>query len=225
MQINFIESPTKDNRFYTDENLKKLVDLTLENFDNRLFEDILALISTDNLVVVDDLINQFKSENDNQFKDIYSELYGILKKIYKTKNKDNLRGSFLELIIFKILDKKYGIIKNRFDYGINGFIEINGKKSKKTIDVFSLCKLEGFVCECKIKSSGFENHDIENLNWIYICSNEILIPYIISLSSESFLNEKLSELYIDDFSNAFVNGQYIKIVSIDNFGDVFRGLS
>lgn len=223
MQIEFTDSPMKDVRFYQDANLKKLVNITLEYFNTRVFEDILALISTDDLILISRLITQFKSDNDNPFRNIYDELSDILTNIYNEKNKDNLRGCFLELIVFELLNRKYDIISNRYEYGINGFLKINGEECKRSVDVFALCNMfNGFVCECKINTKGFEDHDIENLNLIYIHSYKILSPYVVSLSPRFFIEEKLNELYKNDDSNVIVHGQFIKIISMSDFINFFN---
>ncbi|MGN0104876.1 hypothetical protein [Methanobrevibacter ruminantium] len=223
MQIEFTESPMKDVRFYQDDNLKRLVNITLEYFNTRVFEDILALISTDDLVLIRRLISKFKSDDDNSFGNIYDELSVILTDIYNEKNRDNLRGCFLELIVFELLNKKYDIISNRYEYGINGFLKINGQECKRSVDVFALCDMfKGFVCECKINSNGFEDHDIENLNLIYIHSHNILSPYVVSLSPRFFIERKLNELYKNDDSNVIVHGQFIKIISMTDFINFFN---
>lgn len=223
MQIEFTDSPTKDVSFYRDANLKKLVNITLDYFNTRVFEDILALISTDDMIIVNKLISQFKSDNDNPFMDVYDDLFDILTNIYNEKDKDNLRGCFLELIVFELLNKKYDIISNRYDYGINGFLKINGEECKRSVDVFALCRMfKGFVCECKINSKGFESHDIENLNLIYIHSHNILSPYVVSLSTRLFIEKKLNELYENDDSNVIIHGQFIKIISMTDFINFFN---
>lgn len=212
---------SNQNKMYNDVDLIRLVEISLDNFNNILFEDILAIIRTSNINIINSLFKKFESHDDFN-EELYEELNHLIKNIYSKVEVDNLRGSFLELLVFKLLDRKYGIISKKFLYGIDGHIWINGVKCKRTVDVFVMCELfKGFICECKINAGGFESHDIKNLNDIFISSNEILFPYVISLSSESFINEKLSELYRDDFSNAFVHGQYIKIISLDNFIEFF----
>lgn len=219
--INFTPS-LNQNKFYMDGDLIRLVEISLENFNNIIFEDILALIRTNNINIINSLFKKFESNYNDSNEEIYEELNQLINNIYSKVEVDNLRGSFLELIVFKLLDMKYDIILKNFLYGIDGYVWIKGVKCKRTVDIFVMCDFfKGFVCECKINAEGFESHDINNLNDIFIASNEILSPYVISLSSESFINEKLSELYHDDFSNAFVHGQYIKIISLDNFIDFF----
>lgn len=222
MKIKFIPSQNK-NDFCKNKDLLRLVDLSLEHFENHIFDDILTLISTSNISVINLLFNKFKSNQDFQEDKIYEELQVLINSIYSTFERDNLRGSFLEILIFKLLDNKYDFLKKGYLNGIDGYIEINGIRSERTVDVFAMCEfLKGFVCECKINAQGFEDHDIRNLNNIFTDSHEILSPYIVSLSPKSHIDKKLSKLYSNDSSNAYVHGGFIEIISIDDFVKFFN---
>ena len=214
--------PSKNtNEYYKDKYINRLVDLSLENIDTKFFLNILHLIQHRSLKHVNKKITMFKSRVDESIKSKYDELKYIFEKIYEDDSKkDNLRGTFLELIVYKFLYNKYSSIPGYIS-ALDCYVEIFGNVSIRTVDVFAFCGNKGFVSENKISEVYFENHDIENLNRIYNDSNHYLKPYIITLAPQKYIENKLSIISSDDDVNVWVHWGDIKIVSIDNIASFF----
>lgn len=208
-------------KFYQNEDINNLVDLSLNNLDNKLFLNILHLIQGGNLKYVHKTINKYKSRADESEKVIYDNIESNFNKIYSDElNKNNLRGAFLELIVHKFLNNKYSS-NPMYDGAIHCNVEIFGNADYRTVDVFAFCGDNGFVSENKVGSLYFENHDIENLNKIYVDSEHYLKPHIITLATKSLINEKLNEILQEDSSNVWVHCRDIKIVSASNIEEFF----
>ena len=155
-------------------------------------------------------------------KDIYNNIECCFDKIYSDEvNKDNLRGAFLELLVHKFLNDKFAS-NPRYMGEMHCNVEIFGNDNYRTVDVFAFCGNTGFVSENKIGALYFENHDIENLNRIYVDSNYYLKPYIITLATKSFINKQLKDILREDSSNAWVHCRDINIISADNIEDFFH---
>lgn len=208
-------------KFYQNRDVNALVDLSLDNLNNKLFLDIIHLIQSRNLKFVHKTIEKYKSRVDGFQKEIYNNIGCCFDRIYGDElNKDNLRGAFLELIVHKFLNKKYGS-NPEYNGAIHCNLEISGNTNYKTVDVFAFSSDIGFVSENKIGVFYFENHDIENLKKIYVDSKHCLKPYIITLATKSYIDTKLTELYLDDSTNVWVNGEGINIISADNIESFF----
>ena len=91
----------------------------------------------------------------------------------------------------------------------------------KTVDVFAFWGTEGFISENKIGYKFFENHDIENLNKLYIDSKYYLKPYIVTLATKRYIDAHITELLLKDSTNAWAFGGYIKVISADNLESFF----
>lgn len=209
-------------KYYQNADVNTLVNLSLDNLDNELFLNIIHLIQMTNLKYIHKTINKYKSNVDFSQKEIYDNIMHCFDRIYNGElNEDNLRGAFLELIVHKFLNNKYSS-NPLYKGAINCNVEIFGKNIYKTVDVFAFCGNKGLVAESKIGSYYFEDHDIENLNKIYVDSNYYLKPFIITLATESYINKKLDELLQNDSSNAWVYSSDINIISLDNITDFFH---
>lgn len=208
-------------KFYQNEYINNLVDVSLANLDNKLFLNILHLIQGSNLKYVHKTIALYKSRVDESQKEIYNNIELNFDRIYSDElNKDNLRGAFLELIVHKFLNNKYSS-NPTYNGAVHCNVEIFGNDNYKTVDVFAFCGNTGLVSENKVGSFYFENHDIENLNKIYVESEYYLKPYIITLATDSLINERLNEILQEDSSNTWVHCRDIKIVSASNIDDFF----
>lgn len=204
--------------YYNNSDLIKLVELCLDSTSYELIYNVLLLIKRPKLS--NELLNKFKENPKLANNTIYDDINQILINIYDDKNIDNLRGTFLELIIYKYLDKKYDITLSKYaEIGYNCFVEINGKRSEKTVDIFALCSLNGFICECKINAYNLDEYDISNLNKLYINSQKILKPHIITLSYNEPIKEHLTNVISNSEDEIWVNTSNIKIISLDNFED------
>lgn len=208
-------------KFYQNDEVNTLVDISLSNLDNKLFLNILHLIQSRNLKFVHKTIEGYKSRVDGFQKEVYNNIATCFDIIYRDEiNKDNLRGAFFELIVHKFLNDKYGS-NPRYKGALHCNVEIFGNTDYKTVDVFAFCGNKGLISENKIGSLYFENHDIKNLNKIYVDSNGYLKPYIITLATKSFIDEKLKELFSEDPSNAWVFGGNIKVISANDIKSFF----
>lgn len=208
-------------KFYQNEDVNALVDLSLDNLNNKLFLNILHLIQSRNLKYIHKTIEKYKSRVEGFQKEIYNNIEHYFNRIYGDElNKDNLRGAFLELIVHKFLNDKYAS-NPLYKSAIHCNVEIFGNNNYKTVDVFAFWGDNGFVSENKIGSLYFENHDIENLNKIYVDSNYYLKPYIITLATKRFIDRKLDEILQEDSSNTWVNCGNIKVISADNIESFF----
>ncbi len=209
-------------KFYQNYEVNTLVDISLNNLDNKLFLNILHLIQSRNLKFVHRKIDLYKSRVDEFQKEVYNNIGACFDIIYGDEvNKDNLRGAFLELLVYKFLNNKYSSEKE-YKSSLHCIVEIFGKSEDyKTVDVFAFWGTEGFISENKISHKFFENHDIENLNKIYVDSEYYLKPYIVTLATKMYIDKKFEELFLDDSSNAWVYGGDIKVISANNLESFF----
>ncbi len=207
--------------FYQNKYLNNIVDISLNNLDNNIFLMIIHLISRSNLKYIHRIIEMYESRA-IESQEIYYNLKECFDNIYGDEiNKDNLRGAYLELLVYKFLNKKYSS-KPSYISSLHCNVEIFGNSDiYKTVDVFAFWESDGFVSENKIGALSFENHDIENLNKIYIDSNHYLKPYIITLATKSYIDKKLEELYLEDSTNAWSFGGNITVISADNIESFF----
>ena len=162
---------------YKDKNINELVDFSLDNLNDDLFMDILTLITYGNLKLVDKLINKFKSHARYSKKESYDYLKSLFHSLYDGEiSKEEVRGTFLELLVFKYLNSKFSHYDGYMS-DLDCFIEICGNKSERTVDVFAFWGFKGFVSENKISERYFEDHDLDNLNKIYNDSNKLTSHY------------------------------------------------
>lgn len=208
-------------KFYKNKYLNTIVDVSLDNLGNKLSLMIINLITHRNLKYVHKIIDLYKSREIGSH-EIYNNIEHCFDEIYSDEiNKDNLRGAFLELLVYKFLNNKYSSEK-RYESSLHCIVEIFGNSDDyKTVDVFAFWGTEGFISENKIGYKFFENHDIENLNKLYIDSKYYLKPYIITLATKSYIDAHLTELFLKDSTNAWVFGGYIKVISADNLESFF----
>lgn len=214
--IKYKPSP-KNNEFYNNKHVNRLVDISLEHLGSPVFNDVLLLITSQNLDKIKKYFSLFKSKPYYDHDEVYRELQWLFDLIYNDVNCDNLRGVFLELLVFRSLYKKYGIYSNN-SMSLECFVEIGDFKSSRTVDIFALCNYKGLVAECKLGSKYFEKHDIENLNKIFNYSNKILSPFIISLAPLRFIQDKLYNIVQEDDTNLWVHLDAINIISSENIG-------
>ena len=209
-------------KFYQNRDLNTIVDVSLDNIGDNLFLMIIHLISRPNLKYIRKSIDRYQSRADESQKEVYNHVKHCFDKIYGDEvNKDNLRGAFLELLVYKFLNRKYSS-EQFYVSSLHCDVEIFGNSDDyKTVDVFAFWGTEGFVSENKIGPLFFEDNDVENLKKIYVDSEYYLKPYIITLATKSFIDKKLTELYLDDSSNIWVNGEDITVVSADNIKSFF----
>lgn len=214
--IKYKPSP-KNNEFYNNKHVNRLVDISLEHLGSPVFNDVLLLITSQNLDKIKKYFSLFKSKPYYDHDELYCELQWLFDLIYNDVNCDNLRGVFLELLVFRSLYKKYGIYSNN-SMSLECFVEIGDFKSSRTVDIFALCNYKGLVAECKLGSKYFEKHDIENLNKIFNYSNKILSLFIISLAPLRFIQDKLYNIVQEDDTNLWVHLDAINIISSENIG-------
>lgn len=207
--------------FYQNKEINNLVDLSLDNLDDNLFLMIINLIQQKNLKFVHKIIDKYKSRvNDSQI-EIYENIKDSFDRIYNDeRNKDNLRGAYLELLVYKFFEVKYSSNPSYIG-ALHCNVEIHGNSDYKTVDVFASCWDKGFISENKIGFSFFEDHDIENLNKIYVDSEYHLKPYIITLASQKFIDKKLNDILQEDHSNVWVQCSVIKVISANNIKSFF----
>lgn len=215
-----IESIHVDNsdKFYENEYLIELVDIALKNYDNDFFDDILGFIMMGSKYEMLSIL--FKNKHKSQ-EDLVNIILSLINNILNDNQCDNLRGAFLELLIFNFLDKKYAIKKKDYDIDINCFVKIDDEKSDKTVDVFAHCMNNGFICEAKLRHENFTKDHISNLKKIFISSNNILSPYIVTLADRMHICNKLKKIVQEDYSNFWVNLDDITVVSIDELNSFF----
>lgn len=206
------------NKFFDDVYLNKLVEISLENLDNNVFLNVITLIKMPELDGIKGIIPQFKLDPDCIDETIYDEILSIVDEIYNNKNSSNLRGTFLELLTFKFINKKFNIVDSNYDC----FVKIDDFKSDRTVDVFGLySNLKGIVCECKLSHNNFKDYHLSNLNNIYNNSNKILFPYVISFSNYDMIMGALYKLVEEDNINLDVHMGNIKVISNTNLEDFF----
>ena len=206
-------------KFYQNKYLNTIVDVSLDNLGDKLFLMIVHLISHKNLKYVNRIIDLYKSHAGSE--EIFNKIKHCFDNIYRDEiNKDNLRGAFLELLVYKFLNKKYSSQKT-YESSLHCIVEIFGNRNYKTVDVFAFWGSEGFVSESKISHKFFEKHDIENLNRIYVDSQHYLKPHIITLATKSYIDSQLNELLLQDSTNAWVFGGHVKVISLDNLESFF----
>ena len=215
MKIESIHVEHSD-KFYENKYLKELVDIALENYNNDFFDDILGFIMMGN----ENLSTLFKKKH-NANEDLVNSILSLITNIFNDNQCDSLRGAFLELLIFNFLDKKYSIKDNYSDIDINCFVKIDDKKSEKTVDVFAHCINKGFICEAKLKHINFTGEYLSELKRIFLLSDNILSPYIITLADRRTICNKLKNIVQEDYSNSWVNLDDINIVSIDELNSFF----
>ena len=203
--------------FYQNENVNKLVDLSLKNLDNHIFQDILDLIAYIEVNIIDSKVQLFKNQYGHE--ELYENIKNLLFLIYDD-DKDNLRGSFLELLIFKYLNNKFGSQKG-YIADLNCNIKIFNDISIKTVDVFAACFSKGFICECKINHKYFDGDDLRNLNELYHKSHNFLKPFVITLASKHFIEKKLTEIALEDTTNVFVHWNDINVISFEDVNTFF----
>ena len=121
------EPSTNTNLFYHNKYVNQLVDLALGNIEDKIFLDMLNLISTGNVNTINRLLLLFKYDADDSKIQIYDQVKLLLDNIYLDKDKDNLRGVFLELLTFKYLNNNFPIIKSDLDC----HVVIDGVKCKE----------------------------------------------------------------------------------------------
>lgn len=208
---------TNVNKYYENEHVNKLVDISLEYLGDKIFlQNILTLLTLRDWNKIKHLIIVFK-HNDKINVGVYENIECLFKSIcYSIPDQDNLRGCVLELIIYKFLKQKYYLDENSSQIALDCYVEILGVKSKKTVDVFALCGQKGFICECKISHKNFDSHDVANLNQLYYDSFKILSPYIVTLAPQNFIERKLTEIALNDETNVWVHWNDLHIISIDN---------
>lgn len=207
------------NDFYENQYLNKLVDLSLDNLDNDVFLNIITLIKLPNLESVKKSIPYVKLDPECLDVTVYDEIFNLFKEIYAENYFSNLRGVFLELLTFKFINKKYNPMKSDFDC----YVMVDEIKSERTVDVFALCAdFRGIICECKISHNNFKYYNLSNLNNLFNNSNKILIPYIITLSTEELIMDKLINIVREHSTNVDVYLGHIKIISNTNISDFFR---
>lgn len=209
--IKFIPS-NNNHGFYKNKSINRLADISLEHLSDELFNDIILLIKYRKIKYIDRIINLYKSKNE-EYSEIYDELKSLFHLIYDNKQCDNLRGLFLELLIYKGLSKKYKMSKYKWDIYLDGFVSVNGIKSKRTVDICLLFEDNGLIGECKISHLFFEAHDIQNLNQIFHCSEKKLKPYIISLADLDMLQDELFNI-VKDETNIWCNLENIELISV-----------
>ena len=222
--INSIRNPEKD-VFHMNNYLINLVNISINHIDNDIFIDILDFIQStkiDNIVKKIKLIknklikNKLIKQDKRGSIDTYDNIQDLIKNIYEDEHCDNLRGCFLELLIYYLVNDKHGR-DGGYISDLNCYVEIDNIRSSNTVDVFALWGSGGFVCECKVGCQNFDGIDLSNLNKIYYDSNNVLSPFIISLASKKFLEQKVYDINLKDSSNVWVNSGDITIFSIDDF--------
>ena len=149
--------------FYQNKYLNTIVDISLENLGNKLFLMIIDLISHSNLKYVNKIIEMYKLRVIGSQKEIYNNIKLCFENIYNDEvNKDNLRGAFLELLVYKLLNKKY-FSEPGYVSSLHCNVEIFGNfDDYKPVDVFAFWGSEGFVSENKLGTCFFEIHDIDS---------------------------------------------------------------
>ena len=181
--------------YYQNPDLKRLTELCFDSSSYELIFNILLIIKNPKLS--HELLEKFKENPKTDNKMIYEEIGQIMNNIYNNKDIGNLRGTFLEMIIYEYMNRKYDINNSKYaKIEYNCFVNINGEKSNKTVDIYALCGLNGFVCECKIGIYNLDEYDISNLNQLHINSNKILNPYIFTLSYAEQVKEHIMKILI-----------------------------
>lgn len=208
------------NEFFQNKYLNDLVELSLENLDNDIFLNIITLIKMTNLDKIKEIIPMFKLDPDCVDASVYDEVLELFKEIYSNDDSSNLRGTFLELLTFKFINKKYQVLHSDLDCYVSYSEEI---KSERTVDVFALCdNFKGVVCECKLSHINFKDYHLANLNNIFHNSNKILMPYIITFSSKRLITNKLLKIVLEHSTNVDVYLGDINIISNSNLSDFFN---
>jgi hypothetical protein len=144
-------------------------------------------------------------ELDNNILQKFIKVTNKLAKIYEpTQDTDNLRGAFLESIVYKLLSAKFSV--QSYKSGLSCFVIIVTKsawRSGKTVDVAFWSQSIGECHECKVKRGIDEKH-IKNLNDISSNSFRLIKVAITTLhESNTFLNQ-LPPIPLD---NVFVYGR------------------
>lgn len=135
-------------------------------------------------------IKELSLEQDNVVLQKFKKVASELSKIYNpSQETDNLRGAFLESIVFKLLGIKFDI--NSSKSGMACFVIIISKsawRSENTVDVAFWSQSIGECHECKVKR-GIEEYHIKNLNNISSKSFGLIKVAITTLhESKTFLN-------------------------------------
>ena len=174
-------------KFHDNSDIDKLVDLFLTKGSERFLKDLLAFFQFDSKkqAKVEQgfaILDKIYSRNLKTKERIcYDSMKKYLLNIYKSKDADNLRGAFLEVLIMRNARKKY----SPEECHNNCFIIIDEWKSHKTVDVFILCeKQEGIIYECKISVGDFDKSVISNLKEINNKSDNNFQAFFVTLSTK-----------------------------------------
>jgi hypothetical protein len=195
----FLQKTDRD-QYYNLDIVKNVVNILI-NEGKTFFKNIAFIINNsskeeefNNLIPDISLLERRKLQNNPELQIVFGNLLGNLCDIYRHRQVDNLRGAILELVVYKLMKKKYNNCNDNVH--INGRVSIDTWNSLRSVDVIALNEnfVQGECYECKISAHGFNKDQLKNLIEIKDNSFGIINPNIASFAFRKALKEYINEL-------------------------------
>lgn len=186
MNISY-ETKNSMEKFHNNENVQELVSLCLDNYHTKIFDDIVGAISSRNkgqaIVFLEELENYYIGTSNFHLFSVYKS---IILTLFDDSRIKNLKGAFLEVLAFKILENQYLPHTSYTDCNV----WIDGWGSELTVDIAMECGLSGLCCECKVPTSKFTWQIFKNLLDIRSYSNNYFNVFAITLEYKERMDMK-----------------------------------
>ena len=174
-------------KFHENRHIQILVDICLNNYYNPIFDDIVGAITSPN----EESLMYFLNELENRYVgtpnfNIFSTYKFSILMLFKDSQIKNLKGAFLEVLAFKILERHYHPHITCTDCKVL----INLWKSDLTVDIAMEYDSLGLCCECKVPTSKFTWDIFKNLLDIKMKSQNYFNVYAITLSDKKRMDAK-----------------------------------
>lgn len=175
-------------KFHNDVRIQDLVRICLDNYSTPIFDDIVGAITLPNketaVYFLEELENKYAHDSNVQLFSIYKS---IIISLFDDSQIKNLKGAFLEVLSFKILEKRYHPHITCTDCKV----WIDDWGSALTVDIAMEYGCSALCCECKVPASRFNWDIFKNLLDIKNQSQNYFNVYVVTLSDQQrMINKK-----------------------------------
>lgn len=174
-------------KFNNDIRIQNLVNICLDNNYGQVFDDIVGAIALPNENAVidffDKLEHKYRSAPNFQ---LFSKYRLIILSLFRDSQIKNLKGAFLEVLSFKILEKQH----NPYIFCTDCNVIIDSWKSNLTVDIAMESDSSALCCECKVPTSKFTWNIFKNLLDIKNQSQNYFSVYAVTLSEQERMDSK-----------------------------------
>lgn len=174
-------------KFNNDDRIQNLVNICLDNTHDLVFDDIVGAITLPNENVVIDFFDKLEHKylSSPNFQ-LFSKYKSIILSLFRDSQIKNLKGAFLEVLSFKILEKKH----NPNIFSTDCKVIIDSWKSNLTVDIAMESDSFALCCECKVPTSKFTWDIFKNLLDIKDKSQNYFSVYAVTLSEQERMDSK-----------------------------------